>query len=170
MIIPILRSHVRKFKIGDTVVLTKNYHLNTFMLTVGHELVITDKDDYGFIFKEKERGMIIKNCPSMEYSHNVSLEESKITRKNWDDKNKFIKFIGENCPEKDYTYEDREKVDICSWREKERKNNYGWKYCKPDCDCFQFIPEEKYKNKPFILNYNRKLKLNKISNGSIKKN
>jgi len=165
MIIPTLGKHIRKFKIGDTVILTEDYYFTTFMLTTGHELEIIGKDGYGFILEEKELGIIIKKCSIMKFTHKVTLEESKKSYKNWKDKNKFIKFIKDNCPEKDYTYEDREKVDTCRWREKERrKDNYGWKYCKPDYDCFHYIPEDKFKNNSFILNYNRKVKLKKLKN------
>ena len=164
MIIPKLSNNIRKFRIGDSVILTEDFHRATYMLTRGHELTIIGKDDYGFILEEKELGMIIKNCRGMNFTHKVTLEESKKGYIYLRGEYKFIKFIVDNCPQKNYTFEDRDQVDICNWRKKSEKykKNYGWKYCKPCADCFQYIPEEKYKDNIFILNYNRKLKLNKI--------
>ncbi len=164
MIIPILKSYVQKFKIGDTIILTEDYFRNTFMLTRGHELTITGKDSYGFIMEENEMGMIIKKCSDMKYTHKATLEESKRKHKNWKDEKKFVKFIEERCPKKDYTYEDRDRVDICKAKERSKKTGYCQYYCSPSTNCIQYIPKEKYKDNSFILDYNRKLKLKKLSN------
>jgi len=172
MIIPTLRNIIRPFKIGDTVILTENYQRSSYMLTIGHELIIVGKDDWGFIFKETEEGMILKKCSNMAYTHKVTLKESKKSHKNHNEAYRFLKFIDDNCPQKSYTYEDRDKVDTCKWREKERRtDNSGWKYCKPSCECIKYIPEKKYENNSFILNYNRRLKLKKLkklNHGNIK--
>lgn len=165
MIIPLLGNNIKKFKIGDKIILTKEIERSYYMFTQGHELTIVGKNDWGFIFKDEETGIILKRTSIINYTHKVTLKESKKLHKNYNDRNKFMDFIVENCPQKDYTYEDRDKVDICKWREKEKKNNCGWKYCKPCFDCFKFITEDKYKNNSFILNYNRKIKLKKLKNG-----
>jgi len=164
MIIPTLGS-IKKFKIGDSVILTEDVQRSSYILTRGHELTIIGKDGWGFIFREEENGMILKKCSTLKYTHKTTIEESKRFQKNWRDKNKFHKFIKDNCPQKSYTYEDREKVYTCKWRENQKvTNNYGWKYCKPCADCMQYIPENKYKDNSFILNYNRKIKLKKLKN------
>jgi hypothetical protein len=51
------------------------------------------------------------------------------------EKIKFINFISENCPQKDYTYEDRDKVDICKVSDYQNKNR--WNYCKPCFECMK---------------------------------
>jgi len=167
MIIPTLKEHIRKFKVGDKVVLLEDVERGYFMLTRGHELTIIDKDGYGWVFKDEETGIVIKNMQCIKLSHKVTLEDSKRLLKNYKDKNKFIKFIKDNCTKKDYGYWERDRYDSCKL-----KNNHSFSNDECICkfDCLKYVPKSKYENNSFILNYNRKLKLNKISNGNIKKN
>jgi len=164
MIIPTLGNHIRKFKIGDEIILTEDYHIGYFMLTRGHELTIIGKDDNGFKFKENENGIVIKNGQTMKYTHKISLEDAKRLRKNYNDKNKFLKFIKDNCSKKGTGFYDRDSYDSCKLIK-----NYSFTNdeCKCKFECFEYIPEKKYKNNLFILNYNRKIKLKKLKKLSI---
>jgi len=159
MIIPTLGNHIRNFKIGDTVILTEDIQRGYYMLTRGHELTIIGKDGHGFIFQENETGIVLKNCQVMKYTHKVTLEDSKRLLKNYKDKNKFIKFIKDNCPKKDIGYWDRDSYDACKIIGNRSFSNDS---CVCKFDCLKYIPKSKYENNFFILNYNRKIKLNKL--------
>ena len=63
---------------------------------------------------------------------------------------------------KDWTYDDRDRIDIC--KDDLGEKYYSGRYCKPSCECIKYIPVKLYKNNSFILNYSRKLKLIKIIN------
>ena len=167
MIIPTVNGYVKKFKVGDTIVLLEDVQRSYFMLTRGHELTIVGKDKYGFIYKDEESGIIIKNAQTMKYTHKQTLEESKKINKNFKDKNKFLKFIKDKCPHKGTGYWDRDSYDSCNLM---GNRSFSNDECRCKFECFRHIPEEKYKNNSFILNYNRKIKLKKLSNGNIKKN
>jgi len=166
MIIP--RSSSSKIKEGDKVVLTKDVMMGHYIVTTGHILIyVGPVENYSnsAILKDEETGLILKDVDTRSFSKWVeTVEEGWRIQKNISDRYKFMKFIPEHCPHKDYTYEDRDKVDICRPRANERRtDNYGWKYCRPEIDCFQHIPEEEYINNSFILEYNRKMKLSKLS-------
>jgi len=167
MIIPTLGGHIRKFQIGDEIILTEDVHRSHYMLTRGHELIIIGKDDYGWIFKDEETGIVIKNAQNIKFSHKVTLEESKRFLKNYKDKNKFLKFIKDNCSNKSVGYWDRDQYDSCKLID---NRSFSCDECMCKFECLKYVPEDKYENNSFILNYNRKLKLNKLKNGSIKKN
>ena len=126
MIIGLLHGGIRKFKIGDIVVLTKDVKKTSFMLTVGHELTITniDKDGYGFIFRDEETGLIVKQISIIDYIHKISVEELKQIHKKVKDKKKYFEFIFKNCLNKDFRYEYRDRVDICKLKK-------DWSNCKP---------------------------------------
>ena len=160
----------RKFKKGDIVILLKDLDLGHYIITKGHELIYWGYGDYGIIVKIPETGTILRKSRP-EITHKVTMEESKKISIRVKERRKFINFIEEKCPHKDYTYEDRDKVDVCRASKKDRLRNYSSSYCNPRIECFQHIPKDKYKNNSFILNYNRKIKLKKIkqlNNGDIK--
>lgn len=164
MIIPTVGGHIRKFKIGDIIVLLEDVQRSYYMLTRGHELTIVGKNDYGFIFKDEETGIIIKNAQVMKYTHKHTLEESKRINKNFKDKNKFIKFIKDHCSKKDVGYWDRDQYQSCKLK---NNRSFANDECKCIFDCFKYVSEYKYKNNFFILNYNRKIKLNKLKKLSV---
>lgn len=159
MIIPTVNGHVKKFKVGDTIVLLEDVQRSYFMLTRGHELTIVGKNNYGFIYKDNESGIIIKNAQTMKYTHKQTLEEAKIINKNYKDKHKFLNFIEDKCPHKDIGYWDRDQYTSCKLMD---NRSFANDECRCSFECFKHIPDSKYKNNSFILNYNRKIKLNKL--------
>jgi hypothetical protein len=149
----------RKFKDGDKVMLIKDISLTYVNITKGHEMIFVEDDKYSPLLKEPNTGIIVKNLNFSDFTHNVTFKEARTINKNVKDKIKFIKFIKDNCPNKDVGYWDRDQYDSCNL-----KNNRLFANDECDCsfECFKYIPKEKYKNNSFILNYNRKIKLNKL--------
>lgn len=161
MIIGLLNSRIRKYKIGDIVILTNDVKKNSYMITVGHELIIIDKNERGFIFQDEETGLVIKQLSPIDYTHKISVDESKQIHKRIKDKWKYLDFIVKNCPHKGFEYDDRDKVDTCKirrWREKNRISHY----CKPCTECIQHIDYEKIKKNNFVVKYSRLVKMKKI--------
>lgn len=162
MIIP--RSASSKIKKGDKVIVTKDIYKGNYIVTTGHVLIYVGEDAWGPALLDEETGITINKISRDWYSKWVdSIDTGQKIEKQISDKIKFLEFIVDNCPKKDYTYEERDRVDTC--KVGKGKDHYPVIYCKPSVECFQYIPEEKYKDNSFILDYNRRIKLKKLKDG-----
>jgi len=154
----------RKFNKGDTVIILDDIERDYYTITKGHEMIYMGTDGYGPILLEPETKKIIKKISHIRLTHKLTFKEAESINKIVKDRRKFIKFIEDNCSHKGTGYWERDRYDSC-----ELKNNRSFSNdeCKCTIECFKHIPKEKYENNSFILNYNRKVKLNKLKKLSI---
>jgi len=155
----------RKFKEGDIVVILQDIDRDYYTITKGHEMVYMGTDDWGPVLLEPETGKIVRKALRLkEFTHKVSFTESTKINTNVKDKRKYLKFILDNCPKKGQGFYDRDTYISCKLIKRIYFSNDE---CKCKFECFEHIPESKYKNNSFILNYNRKIKLKKLKKLSI---
>lgn len=151
MIIPLSR---KKIEIGDIVISIKEINKPYFIISPGHEFEVVDKNGYGYILKDLEKGIIIENCRE-EIVYKKSLEDAKNEYETKRDTDNCLEFIKENCPNKSYSFDHYDKYDSC------KLCGYN-NYCKPKFECAKHISSEKLKESKLLIKYLREIKLKQI--------
>ena len=160
MFIPI-NIQKKDYQSGDKVILVKNIPCGYVMFTIGHELVVVEKvKNYSYYrLMDEETNTIIRKADPSEFTFKTSLQEAKQIYVDIKEKEKTIKFIQDNCPNRGKDSWDRDEYDSCKLIKNHSFSNNEC-YCK--LSCINYIDRSIINKNSFIKVYMRRLKINKL--------
>lgn len=155
MIIPISTQEIN---IGDIVINTRQYTNDYYIITIGHEFTVIgyNKEYSRFICEDVDNKLIVElNKEIVTKKVSLELAEKEFIFKN--ETSQYKKFILDNCPHKDYDYDDRERYDTC----KLKKCYYP--SCDPKIDCAKYLNKDDVNKSVVLLKHLRLNKIKKIN-------
>jgi len=156
MFIP--NDYLNTYKKNDVVILLKDIGISYGIFTKGHLFIIDGEDGYGYIMKDIENDIVVKNIQCTDISLNITHRESKVLHIKRQEKYKLEEFCKKNCPNKEKLIDDRDYYDAC-------KLGTGYiNICKPKMECIIHIDDNIINKDDFMSGYLRRLKIDKLIN------
>ena len=150
---------LKKFNIGDKVILLENKSNGYCLFTIGHIFKISnvDKNYNKYILIDEDNDKLII-YGTEHISKIITKKESKKKYDELIELNEFKQYFKNYCPHSTEEYDDREIYDVCK---KQPRNYYGYFVCEPTNNCIKYYKDFKRKDKK-IEQYIRKIKLNTL--------
>jgi hypothetical protein len=154
MIIPISTQNLN---IGDTVITTREYKNEYYIITIGHEFKIIDYNKaYSRFVCEDENKLIVEFYDSF-ITKKVSIEQANNEYIFAKETNEYKNYILKKCPHKGEGYDDRDIYDTC-----DLKTNY-YKPCEVNIDCAKHLSKDDISKSVVLLKHLRLNKIKKIN-------